>query len=140
MTAELFVKLSAKLYADRKQLGDVFDAESDCDSVIDDVGYSGDDDETGGALLSPPTNGLAQVSMKDNHHLEWHAKQLNPYSVLDDLGEDLSNDDTEIHPKQWIPSFASSFWDIYVNRLRVNAVEGGICVLDEARIELSESD
>jgi poly(A)-specific ribonuclease len=139
MTAELFVKLSAKLHAERKHIGDVSDDDSDSDLVVDDGGYSGDDDETGGALLSHSFNGLAQVSIKDDIPPEWHARQLNPYSVLGDLGENLPNAGSEPHPKQLLPSFASSFWDIYVNKLRVNAVEGGICILDEGRGDLSES-
>jgi poly(A)-specific ribonuclease len=140
MTAELFVKLSAKLHAERKHIGDVSDDDSESASVVDDGGYSGDDDETGGALLSHSFNGLAHLSIKDNVLPEWHARQLNPYSVLNDLGENLPNAGRESHPRQLLPSFASSFWDVYVNKLRVNAVEGGICILDKGRGDLIEGD
>ena len=140
MTAELFVKISAKLYAERMRLNDVSDVDSESDSIVDDAGISGDEDETGGASLNPSIDGQAQLSMKDNMPPDWHARQLNPYSVLENLGEDDPKVDIEPRSKQWIPSFANSFWDIYVNKLRVNAVEGGICILDESRAHLSEAD
>ena len=127
MTAELFIKLSAKLYSDRKHLPEDPDDEQYYESTPEET-HSGDEDETGGALLNPYNPNGSPNSMKDDLPPAWHAKQLNPFAVLGDYGEDLP---AESKLQQWIPPMSSSFWNIYVNKLRVNASEGGICDLNE---------
>jgi hypothetical protein len=130
MTAELFVKLTAQLYAERKHLLE----DEDRSSVQDHYSISDtEDDESGGAPLNPPDiDGFSSHGMSDDLPPERHATQLNrlanPYSILDDELEDNTPTPTS---KQWIPSMESSFWDIYANKLRVNASKGGVCDLEE---------
>jgi hypothetical protein len=151
MTAELFVKLSSKLYADRKHLLQDPDTESEYGSNPDPQTYqlssSEDDSEPGGALLLDFTNhdpngtihpaeGLVTVMGDDHLPPAYHERQLqlagghNRFATLSDLGETLPDGPELPKPKQWIPTWDSSFWDIYVNKLRVNATEFGVCDLN----------
>ncbi len=114
MTAELFVKLAASKRLEAKALASE-DSDSDSDP----------DSSNGGALLFEPKKDL----LLNENPPAWHAKQLNLYVHLDPTinGKDKGN----LAPKQWLPSFNSTFWDPYVNKLRVNASEGGVCDLAE---------
>jgi hypothetical protein len=154
MTAELFVKLAAKLYVQRVADGELTAPtepkakfnKSDSDST----------DSEGGVSLYPPYNYLGNLlihekgdvkatslaettSFADEQPPAWHAAKLNgnpkPYSqniyaVLEDFakpnGEKNGSD-----IKQWIPTFDEPFWEVYTNKLRVNAAEGGVCDLAE---------
>jgi hypothetical protein len=154
MTAELFVKLAAKLYVQRVADGELTAptepkakfSKSDSDSA----------DSEGGVSLYPPYNRLSSLlirekgdleatsltetsSFADEHPPAWHAAKLNgnakPYSkniytVLENFakpnGEKNASD-----IKQWIPAFDEPFWDVYTNKVRVNAAEGGVCDLAE---------
>ncbi|KAM3070140.1 hypothetical protein ACMFMG_003825 [Clarireedia jacksonii] len=149
MTAELFTKLSAKLYAENG--ADYIDHEDDLGGS---ESSSYDEDDVGGApLLSPTSNptppGLPTQNPDKSHHpAAWHSLQLNKFAVL-------SVEDPEPEPKpkrllsrnnrssssktvafadhepaQWIPDMDNPFWDVYANKLRVNAAEGGVCNLD----------
>ncbi|KAF4624877.1 hypothetical protein G7Y89_g13293 [Cudoniella acicularis] len=137
MTAELFVKLSAKLYAEKKHLAEE-DADSDTSSdLIDECSV---DNELGGAPLNPPNiNGTSNSSTS---HLppEWHARELNRFSLLDDLDDgsgdsgkegDDTDDSSSPGVQHFIPSMKNKFWEIYSNKLRVNAAEVGVCDLNE---------
>lgn len=194
MTAELFVKLSAQIYAEHLKFGDKSTAAvvseeplpvspphpqrylaadgGSCHSSQSPSENSFD----GGAKLSPETseedlinsNELAttltngSVNSADGHHFmnmsdtlppAWHAQQLqrppaintrNPFSALANIGEsDVhggggSGSEEEVRDQQWLPNAESSFWDPYVNKLRVNASEGGLCDLNEQFDEESE--
>ncbi|PQE32278.1 CAF1 family ribonuclease protein [Rutstroemia sp. NJR-2017a WRK4] len=129
MTAELFTKLSAKLYAENG--ADYIDHE-------DDLGDSGsssyEDDDVGGAPLLSPTSSTTTLPA---------SLQLNKFAVLA-----IGDPEPEAKPKtkrsgnskavafadqeplQWIPDMDNPFWDVYANKLRVNAAEGGVCDLD----------
>ncbi|KAK6582251.1 hypothetical protein PZA11_004659 [Diplocarpon coronariae] len=120
MTAELFVKLAEQKYREAKALPDAPFSDSDSDS---------DTPGGGGATLLDPTDG--------NGHspAEWHARQLNAgsdnmFAVLTDEFDQKSGSGIGT-PKQWLPSFHSKFWDLYMNKLRVNASESGMCDLAE---------
>ena len=166
MTAELFVKLSSKIYTDRKRY-EIFD--SDCDislaysTVLEkfaSTNYYLSEDESigGGAKLGSQSsegdivefpiqnsNGALPTPLSDNIPPSWHADRLqkfnvddnNPFSVLQNAGEGVGSgaeeSGTEDEPKhlQWIPRMESSFWDLYVNKLRVNASDAGVCELDD---------
>lgn len=156
MTAELFVKLTAKLYADIKNL--LRDPESEPDSETyfepnpdpesssspENSPYSSD---SGGVLIDfsgnapPNTNSLPAAEylatiICDDLPPAWHEQKLqilggrNRFATLADLGETLPAGPVEPKPKQWIPKWESSFWDLYVNKLRVNAAEHGVCDLN----------
>jgi poly(A)-specific ribonuclease len=121
MTSELFIKLGNKLYAERKHLLKNRDRDSD----VADYAYSDDD-------FSSEGSGGAPLILPDSNHdiadPEWYSGQMNPYSVLKVEREDLPDTD---QPNQWMPTICNAFWDIYANKLRVNASEGGICDLEE---------
>ena len=81
--------------------------------------------------------------MSDNLPPSWHADQMqnsnlddnNPYAVLTAVDEDDGSraSSASLHDgQQWIPKMSSSFWRIYINKLRVNACESGVCDLNEA--------
>lgn len=111
MTAELFVKLAASKFLE---------------SNVDSDSISSTDSSSGGAVLvdTDPDSPI------DDAPPGWHARQLNnPYAVL---SLDSGNEKDNSNPKQWLPAFNNKFWDIYVNKLRVNASETGLCDLAEA--------
>jgi poly(A)-specific ribonuclease len=130
MTAELFTKLSAKLYAENG--ADYIDHE-------DHLGDSGsssydDDDDIGGAPLLSPTSNTTILPA---------ALQLNKFAVLaiedpkpepkrkpNRSGSSKTVAFADQEPSQWIPDMDNPFWDVYANKLRVNAAEGGVCDLD----------
>jgi len=154
MTAELFAKLSSKLHADWRNLGgnEEYDYISDNDEepkpihtpdlksqidfgVEDAITFSDDEDQTssdssggGGVLL-----GTATPKYNKNLPPAWNAKQLNPYAILAEQVEEdkVSVTSMEYKPRQWIPSMENPFWNIYANKLKVNACEKGFCDLEE---------
>jgi poly(A)-specific ribonuclease len=167
MTAELFVKLTSKIYADRKR-HEIFDSDSGTSLTYSTAlekftspQYSLSEDESvgGGAKLDSHSsegdlldlsiqtnNGAQSMSMSDNLPSSWHANQLqklslndcNPFSVLQNTGEGVdsgpedSGVEDELKPNQWIPRMESSFWDLYANKLRVNASDAGVCDLNDS--------
>ncbi|CZT07489.1 hypothetical protein WAI453_013645 [Rhynchosporium graminicola] len=115
MTAELFVKMSAS-----KSLEVNISSTEQASSTSD---------SSGGAHLSDDSG----HSPIDEVPQKWHARQLNsnPYAVLDmDFSKQRSGRSSPVI-KQWLPAFNNKFWDVYVNKLRVNASETGFCDLAE---------
>jgi hypothetical protein len=60
--------------------------------------------------------------MGDDLPPAWHERQLqlggrSRFDTLIDMGEALPDGPPEPKPKQWIPSWGSSFWDIYANKV-----------------------
>jgi poly(A)-specific ribonuclease len=141
MTAELFVKLTAKLHNTHKNLTTTPYSTTTSTELADSSSSDSESTSGGGApinLTSPSTtNGQSHsafklTSLTDNLPPAWHAKQLNRYAVLQhDNNEEAEAEAEEPNPKQWIPSMRNAFWDAYVNKLRVNAIDGGICDLGE---------
>ncbi|KAH6664872.1 ribonuclease H-like domain-containing protein [Halenospora varia] len=136
MTAELFTKLSAKLYSER----DTSDNDSTTSSNLIDASSS-DNEDPGGALLHSPDTSSGDGNLPG----EWHAREMNrsnPFSLLDSLVEDngsSSEDEGEAKGKKtglFVPRFGGRFWDVYMNKLRVNAAEVGVCDLSEGADEL----
>ncbi|KAL2064443.1 hypothetical protein VTL71DRAFT_4937 [Oculimacula yallundae] len=115
MTAELFVKLSA--------------AKSLEANITVDAEVSSNSDSSGGAHLSDSDHDSSPI---DDLPQDWHARQLNtnPYAALD---VEFSKEKGRASPvsRQWLPPFSNNFWDVYVNKLRVNASETGFCDLAE---------
>ncbi|CZR66890.1 related to poly(A)-specific ribonuclease [Phialocephala subalpina] len=120
MTAELFIKLAAKLYAEVK---DTLDG-SDSSGPEAREGFLNEHQESdGGVELKKVTSDEDLISFTDNQPPEWHAMEL--------AGPSTAVDEGAVKVPQWLPQMTSSFWDIYVNKLRVNASEGGVCDLAE---------
>jgi hypothetical protein len=72
----------------------------------------------------------ASMVMEDNLPPSYHAKLLNPSAItLQDNDEDTDAVRREPVVRQWIPQMEHPFWGPYVNKLRVNAAEGGVCEL-----------
>ena len=121
MTAELFVKLAAKLYSERKPM---------LDSSDDDLSSQ----DSGGALVD-----LRTPPSKNSAALPYQFRELqhdagNPFALLAQLEDDQADEtldfETSSSGQQWLPHIESRFWDLYRNRLRVNAIEGGVCDLE----------
>ncbi|TVY41998.1 Poly(A)-specific ribonuclease [Lachnellula subtilissima] len=131
MTAELFVKLTAKLYSERKHQTPFSDDSSDNSEQIS------LDDDSGGANLNGSSSSSSEHSILDNLPSEWHAKQLNnrfaALAAAVSISSVASGSDVEAEGglEQWIPKISHSFWDVYANKLRVNASEGGVCDLED---------
>jgi hypothetical protein len=129
MTAELFIKLTATLFARRRR------GLANSNSDNSDVDSSCDDDDMGGVTLNvPDTNGgfFPDSNSSGEAHLPptWHAMQLNRFAVLVDGEEDNTSIKTSaVKPASFMPSMKNSFWNAYVNKLRVTAAEGGTCDL-----------
>lgn len=75
----------------------------------------------------------------DDLPAEWHARQLNNrFAALSALGKQHGNGGGKKKGKgkekegngQWLPGIGDVFWETYVNKLRVNASEGGVCDLE----------
>ncbi|RDL34454.1 Ribonuclease H-like protein [Venustampulla echinocandica] len=123
MTAELFVKLAAKLHAEQQGL--VADPESD-DSSLNDKPTS--DNEGGGVPLNyPDTDGRSDSDIPP----EWYAQRLNRSSIVVEGPDQGSDKNHEPTPALFIPSMSNKFWRAYINKLRVTAVEGGVCDLNK---------
>jgi poly(A)-specific ribonuclease len=128
MTAELFIKLSAKLYAENR--ADYIDHEDD---LGDSESSSYDDDDVGGApLLSPTSNTTdpipASLQLNKFAVLAIEDPEPEPKTKRSASAKNVAFADHE--PAQWIPDMDNPFWDVYANKLRVNAAEGGVCDLD----------
>jgi len=123
MTAELFVKLVAKLHHNRREIEEDISGSRDyevSDSESDD-GQNYDGHSGGGVLLSPMH--IREPSLMDDLPLGWNASR-NPFSVL---ATQLADKET-VDPAsgQWIPSMKSDFWKVYGNKLRVNASQAEV--------------
>jgi len=112
MTAELFIKLSAKLFFDQR---DCFN--SRCTLTR----YHSFDSISGGVKLFGPYSD-DPGHPDENSPTEWHSRELNG-SIEDDPDK----------PFQWIPALDHEFWVAYANKLRVNAAEVGVCDLADGR-------
>jgi poly(A)-specific ribonuclease len=153
MTAELFVKLTAKLYAQRVADGEL---EASLEPKTKSLKFDSDStDSEGGVSLYPPYGRLGRLPLREKGGLKanaitetassfqdeeppaWHAAKLNgdakPYLkslfvVIDEIPKP-NVVKKELDMKQWIPAFDEPFWEVYTNKLRVNAAEGGVCDL-----------
>lgn len=102
MTAELFVKLAAKLSLERKDNG-ISESESSGSECTTPEEYLGEhQDSAGGAAVSPD-----MIDLGDGRFF---------------FGDKPKNE-------QWIPRMSSKFWTNYVNKLRVNGSDVGVCDL-----------
>ncbi|TVY60758.1 Uncharacterized protein LSUE1_G008322 [Lachnellula suecica] len=136
MTAELFIKLAAKLYSEHKAKFPKTESESD-----DSEDYSLDDESGGADLNGRPDSDYSsgEISLMDHLPPDWHAKQLsNRFAALqfatsgDSKGKGKGKEKmAEGEVEQWLPKISHRFWDIYANKLRVNASEGGVCDLED---------
>lgn len=152
MTAELFVKLTAKLYAERKHTLKDTDEEPASEDVseeeVDCMTFSDDEDSeaspTGGVPLFSPNpfqvlevkpvkakpKAKAKPKMKEDMPWQYYERLLN-----DGPGtKENENDPDAIETEQFLPAMDKSFWDIYVNKLRVTGTATGVCDLAEGEV------
>ncbi|KAF8849230.1 CAF1-domain-containing protein [Acephala macrosclerotiorum] len=127
MTAELFVKLAAKLYGERKEI--LGEESSESGSVSEESHSAGEGflnehhESRGGVELKKAKSSEDLISFMDNQPPECHAMGLASTSA--------AVEESAVKVRQWLPKISSSFWGIYVNKLRVNASESGACDLAE---------
>lgn len=149
MTAELFAKLSVKLYKDYRSVTTATDTGSSPKPKYNKLDPStprkaplstlSSEDESS-ALSSPSSGGVKLSSPKipiysvtkspiitETSKLpsEWHAIQMNTSTTS------TASAEGEGGFRQWIPRIKSSFWNVYMNKLRVNAIDTGVCDLEE---------
>ncbi|KAH8769735.1 ribonuclease H-like domain-containing protein [Hyaloscypha finlandica] len=120
MTAELFVKLSAKLYSTSQA--------SFC-LAEEDSKYQYSSLPQHRSPHQGPTS-RSCTGPQDMLPPSYHATQLNPKAaIIHDTDEEAAVAATEPKVQQWIPDMGDRFWDVYINKLRANAVQGGVCDL-----------
>jgi poly(A)-specific ribonuclease len=130
MTAELFIKLAAQLYGDGK-------------------GFRGSDSDS--ETESPESSTPEKLSSAaSEEYLREHRESdggvnVNSEENLIDLELKLDLDDSpdaegEVKTQQWLPKMGSKFWANYVNKLRVNASEEGVCDLAERDDDDNDED
>lgn len=139
MTAELFVKLSAKIIAGQKNDGDC-----EASSPLSDQNKSpctnldSHDSHSDTDSLKPSSQTDDQVTpyppCNENSYVN-----ANPYSILGDIEteqQDIEVEKTDAH--RWLPGFSDKFWMAYINKLRVNSIDSGIC--DLAQLNQNNED
>jgi DNA polymerase III epsilon subunit-like protein len=73
---------------------------------------------------------LGSMAMQDILPPSYHATELNPKAaIIHDTDEEAAVAATEPKVQQWIPDMGDRFWGVYINKLRANAVQGGVCDL-----------
>ncbi|RKF64711.1 Poly-specific ribonuclease PARN [Erysiphe neolycopersici] len=137
MTAELFVKLSAKLMADQN-VGEEIDKarkspcadNESCQDIIEDNNQINNNSRD-----TSESTSLTQ----ETEHINNPYISSNPFAVLETIGDRQDVAMTEASTTQkWLPHFSSSFWKPYINKIRVNSIESGF--FDLAISESSETD
>lgn len=133
MTAELFVKLVASKVP--TSLVTRCPPPSSPPHLIS-FSNSSSDSDSDGSPGGAPLNNSSNKDVEADHHqpAAWHERQLNGrnrnlFSVLANV--DDSAREEEDPTTQWLPPFEHAFWEVYMNKLRVNASEGGVCDLAE---------
>jgi poly(A)-specific ribonuclease len=150
MTAELFVKLSAKLYAENRPLEKTNGKENGhlCRTETMDkqrartYSTSSDSESSEGAEIHYSRDGelliefspVNEARSSDLHRpAEWHSRELQRLNINENDKEKFSTLDEQLStrsiPVQWLPANNNLFWKAYLNRLRVNAVSGGVIPL-----------
>jgi len=135
MTAELFVKLTAKLYTECKtQLGDAdeeyISEDVECMTFSDDDSEADNSPTIGGVSLftSNPFQALQpKTKNMKNAPVSWEERQLEGKKRTKNNRNEADNTTTG----QWIPPISNRFWEVYINKLRVTGSEGGVCDLAE---------
>lgn len=87
---------------------------------------------------TPKSNHIEMDMAQDTLPPAYHAAQLNNnrYSIfLHDNDEEAAIAAAEPRVTQWIPAIGDKFWGVYLNKLRVNAVAGGVCDLAAGVVE-----
>lgn len=128
MTAELFIKLSAQLYGESSHTEDQ-DSDSDSDPEPESPSSS-DSEKTSQRYQSShhESNGGVKISATPEEEED--------LIDFDDITqEDSLEIESELKTQQWLPKMNSKFWGKYVNKLRVNSSEEGVCDLAERDVE-----
>lgn len=121
MTAELFIKLAAQLYSECKTQT----SDSETESLQSDSEN----------IYSAPEEYLRE------HRESNGGVKIKPEENLIDLDSNLDDTiDSEVKTQQWLPKMTSKFWVKYVNKLRVNASEEGVCDLAERDEDGNDAD
>ncbi|CAD6505427.1 BgTH12-00918 [Blumeria graminis f. sp. triticale] len=140
MTAELFVKLSASICSSNKLTSPIAASESRSQansdtSRLNSVGFPSSDNSEASSheateSLLGPKNTLTAQELSTGSKAQNTLVYSNPYAILEDVEDRERLSETgQASCNQWLPEFSSDFWKIYSNKLRVNAIESGICDL-----------
>ncbi|TQS36958.1 hypothetical protein Golomagni_02581 [Golovinomyces magnicellulatus] len=136
MTAELFLKLSAKLHSEQNELKD----------LKKNTGLSHDENKSSLDIsdndihkeIHSPTSSISstqsfQEAIHPTKNKNSSFASTNPFAVLETIDpernpEDTSKLNTNITcSHRWLPDFTDDFWLAYLNKIRVNSIEGGTC-------------
>lgn len=135
MTAELFIKLAAQMYGEQKDHPD-----SDSASAISDTPNSSSSDK-----ISSASSDFLREHRESNGGVKVKSSSDSDDLIDLDLALDLEDPDIvdpegEVKTQQWLPNMSSKFWAKYVNKLRVNSSEEGVCDLAERDEDPNEDD
>ncbi|RKF83476.1 Poly-specific ribonuclease PARN [Golovinomyces cichoracearum] len=136
MTAELFIKLSAKIHSEQNELKDIEENtgfshdENKSSQEISDNHYHKEEDSSTAPISSDQS---FQKDVYPTKNFNSSFVSTNPFAVLENIDPEQSPEDTSklnITARcdhRWLPDFTDDFWLAYFNKIRVNSIEGGTC-------------
>jgi hypothetical protein len=156
MTAELFAKLSVKLYDDRKHTLNPSPSQASSDSedenLLPQPSFTTSptsssssksavipSDSEGGVKLSPftSTNKFAALNLNDSGDLEdteikeEEVGEEEEINLPADYYAQQLNANGKKERREMMPRFDGQFWEVYRNKLQVNASDAGFCDVAE---------
>lgn len=136
MTAELFIKLSAKIHSEQNELKDIEENtglsydENKSSHEISHNHIQKEEDSTTAPISSDQS---FQKDIYPTKNLNSSFVSTNPFAVLENIDPEQSPEDTSklnvtaTCDHRWLPDFTDDFWLAYFNKIRVNSIEGGTC-------------
>lgn len=151
MTAELFAKLSVKLYDDRKSTLKPSPSQASSDSedehLLPQPSFTTSptsssssksavvpSDSEGGVKLSPftSTNKFAALNLNDTGDADDSvAEEEEEIDLPADYYAQQLNSNGKKERREMMPRFDGQFWEVYRNKLQVNASDAGFCDVAE---------
>ncbi|KHJ32627.1 putative caf1 family ribonuclease [Erysiphe necator] len=135
MTAELFVKLSAKLMTDQKMNGKTIKAEKLLNNHYETCQKIANNDDETNINSYDTSNGIFPTQRAECTKNPYVSS--NPFAILGIIEDEQDTALTETPTIQkWLPDFSSKFWTPYINKIRVSSIES--CIFDLAQLDVKE--
>ncbi|KAI1007377.1 hypothetical protein K3495_g842 [Podosphaera aphanis] len=141
MTAELFVKLSAKLNAEREKLCSLTsNAPVNTHTVsIRQASVEDRDQSNSSDKIKSDEGDIKASPNQKTHDSTDDANSIVSKNSYAGLEINETSNLAAIEVNIWLPSFSDPFWQIYFNKLRVNSIEGCVCDIAWRNIRVDDS-